>query len=115
MLASTQAGGVGLNLQFCQDFLQLERQFNPSIEEQAEARFPRPRPEDPWPVGAKINGHYLIMAGTVDDFLTTLVEEKRRNVNQTLDGEAVIEWNQDSLLVELGRALQAKGLKKWRL
>ena len=63
MIASTQAVGEGFNLQFCSDCVIMERQWNPSNEEQAEARFPRPGTllgkED------KINCTYLIAAGTL--------------------------------------------------
>jgi len=114
LVASTLASGEGLNLQFCQDCLIMERQWNPAAEEQAEARFPRPRPDDPWPPGARINAHYLIAAGTIDDFLTDIIETKRSNVAQTLDGEE-IQWNEDSIIAELAKVLQTKGLKKWKL
>ena len=106
---STQAGGVGLNLQFVSDCLIMERQWNPAQEEQAEGRFPRPGS-----TADKINAHYLIAAGTIDDFLTTIVEEKRRNVAQTLDGQDII-WDEKSLVGELTKVLQTKGLKKWKL
>jgi SNF2 family DNA or RNA helicase len=114
MVASTLASAEGLNMQFVTDCLFMERQWNPSTEEQAEGRFPRPRPEDPWPADAKINAHYLIAAGTIDDFFTELVEFKRRNVKQTLDGEEMV-WDEKNLLVELRNQLLSKGLKKWSL
>jgi SWI/SNF-related matrix-associated actin-dependent regulator of chromatin subfamily A-like protein 1 len=109
MLASTLAAGVGLNLQFCSDCLIMERQWNPSQEEQAEGRFPRP--------GAtmdKVNAVYLIAAGTIDDFLTQLVEEKRRNVKNTLDFEEVT-WDERGLIMELARVIANKGLQRWKL
>jgi SNF2 family DNA or RNA helicase len=110
MIASTQAVGEGFNLQFCSDCLIMERQWNPSNEEQAEARFPRPGTllgrED------KINATYLIAAGTIDDFLTELVERKRSILYATLDNKDV-EWEESSLMVELANALHTRGLKKW--
>lgn len=114
MVASTLASAEGLNMQFVTDCLFMERQWNPSTEEQAEGRFPRPRPEDPWPADAKIMAHYLIAAGTIDDFFTELVELKRRNVKQTLDGEEMV-WDEKNLLVELRNTLLSKGLKKWKI
>jgi SNF2 family DNA or RNA helicase len=114
LVASTLASCEGLNLQFCSDCLFLERQWNPKWEEQAETRFPRPRPDDPWPADAKINAVYLIAAGTIDDFLTEIVEVKRRNVDMTIDGTDY-EWNESSLQMELAQALATKGLKKWKL
>lgn len=110
MIASTQAVGEGFNLQFCSDCLIMERQWNPSNEEQAEARFPRPGTllgrED------KINATYLIAAGTIDDFLTELVERKRSILYSTLENKEV-EWEESSLMVELANALHTRGLKKW--
>ena len=110
MIASTQAVGEGFNLQFCSDCLIMERQWNPSNEEQAEARFPRPGTllgkED------KINATYLIAAGTIDDFLTELVERKRAILYSTLENKDV-EWEESSLMVELANALHVRGLKKW--
>lgn len=114
LVASEMASAEGYNMQFCSDALFLERQFNPSIEEQCEGRFPRPRPDDPWPVGFKINCHYLIAAGTVDDFLTELIEKKRANVANTLDGKEII-WDQQDLMRDLAGALMSRGLLKWRL
>lgn len=107
MIASTLASGEGLNLQFCSDCLIMERQWNPSKEEQAEGRFPRPGS-----TADKINAHYLIAAGTIDDFLTEIVEYKRRNVSQTLDGKDIA-WEEQSLMVELTDALRTRGLRKW--
>lgn len=109
LIASTLASAEGLNMQFCSDCLIMERQWNPSIEEQAEGRFPRPGS-----ISSKINSHYLIAAGTIDDFLTSIIEEKRKNVAQTLDGEEM-SWDQDSIIMQLARVLQEKGLKKWSL
>jgi SNF2 family DNA or RNA helicase len=114
LIASTLAAGEGYNMQFCSDCLFMERQWNPSAEEQCEGRFPRPRPEDPWPVGFKINAHYLIAAGTIDDFLTDIVEVKRANVANTLDGEEIL-WDEKSLHAQLAAALREKGLLKWGL
>jgi len=109
MLASTQAAGEGLNLQFCSDCLIMERQWNPSQEEQAEGRFPRPGS-----TADKVNATYLIAAGTVDDFLTQIVEEKRRNVKQTLDFESVT-WDEQSIMSQLKDVLMRKGLQRWTI
>lgn len=109
LVASTLAAGEGLNMQFCSDCLFMERQWNPSIEEQGEGRFTRPGS-----VADKVNAVYLIAAGTVDDFLTEIVEIKRRNMAQTLDYQE-IEWEEQSLTMELAHVLQTKGLNKWKL
>lgn len=109
MIASTLAAGEGLNLQFCSDCLIMERQWNPSQEEQAEGRFPRPGS-----TADKVNAVYLIAAGTIDDFLTQLVEEKRRNVKATLDFQEVT-WDERNLIMELAKVIQQKGLQRWKL
>jgi SNF2 family DNA or RNA helicase len=114
LIASSLAAGEGYNMQFCSDCLFMERQWNPSAEEQCEGRFPRPRPDDPWPAGFKINAHYLIAAGTIDDFLTEIVEMKRANVANTLDAQE-IQWDESSLHNQLATALREKGLRRWNL
>jgi SNF2 family DNA or RNA helicase len=109
MIASTQAVGEGFNLQFCADCVIMERQWNPANEEQAEARFPRPGQ-----TADKINATYLIAAGTIDDFLTELVERKRSIMHSVLDNKET-SWDESSLMQELASVLQVKGLKKWEI
>lgn len=109
LIASTLAAGEGLNLQFCSDCIICERQWNPANEEQAEARFPRPGS-----LADKVNVIYAIAAGTIDDFLTELVERKRSIVGNTLDGTNVA-WDESSLMMELANILRVKGLKKWQV
>lgn len=110
MIASTLASGEGLNLQFCSDCIILEREWNPKKEEQAERRFIRPE-------GVKVtfvNANYILTAGTIDEYLTELIEIKRANTDQTLDG-IEYEFHEASLLKELAETLARKGSKKWRL
>jgi SNF2 family DNA or RNA helicase len=109
MIASTLAAGEGLNLQFCSDCVIMERQWNPANEEQAEARFPRPGS-----TADKVNVTYAIAAGTMDDFLTEVVERKRSIVKNTLDGTNE-PWDESSLMMELANILRVKGLKKWQV
>jgi SNF2 family DNA or RNA helicase len=107
MIASTQSAGEGLNMQFCSDCLMMERQWNPSNEEQAEARFPRPGQ-----LADKIMATYLIAAGSIDDFLTELVERKRSILHATLDNVETI-WDESDLMRDLADVLNRNGLKKW--
>jgi len=109
MIAATGAAGTGLNLQFCSHCLIMERQWNPSTEEQAEGRFPRPGS-----TASKVMATYLIAAGTIDDFLTQIVEEKRKNMANTLDYEEG-KWDEASLMKQLADVLASKGLNRWRL
>ena len=108
MIASQLASGEGLNLQFCSDALMMERQWNPSNEEQCEARFPRPGS-----TADKINIWYLLAAGTIDEFLTELVERKRSVLKQVLDG-VMTNWEESNLMVELAETLHTKGMSKFK-
>lgn len=108
MIASTQAGGVGGNLQFVSDAIMLERQWNPSKESQAEKRFHR--------YGQKnaVTVTYMIASGTIDEYFTELVEQKRALVNESLDGEES-SWDEKSLMSELASILVTRGKKAWVL
>lgn len=108
MVASTLAAGEGLNLQFCADAVMLERQWNPANEEQAEARFHRFGQEN------NVSVTYMLASGTIDEYFTELVEQKRSIVFSTLDNKEVA-WDQQSLMKELTSMLLTKGRDKWRL
>lgn len=108
MIASTLASGEGLNLQFCSDAIMLERQWNPANEEQSEARFHRFGQDNP------VSVTYMIAAGTIDEYFTELVEQKRAIVASTLDNKE-IQWDQNSLMKELATVLTTRGMKAWKL
>lgn len=108
MVASTLAAGEGINLQFCSDAILLERQWNPANEEQVEGRFHR------FGQTNNISMTYMIASGTIDEYFTQLVEQKRAIVAATLDNRQ-IEWNQQSLMKELAETLVTKGRKGWSL
>jgi SNF2 family DNA or RNA helicase len=136
MIASTLASGEGLNLQFVSHCIMLERQWNPANEEQAEARFPRPGrkcqfcktgeiqavPNESTPVGAclscglkdKIDAIYMIAAGTIDEFFTELVEQKREWI-KSIHKETDYKWDESSLMKELASVLASNGMKKFKL
>lgn len=78
------AGGIGLNLQFCSHALGLERQWNAADEEQFEKRFHRNGQKNP------VKVTYLLAAGTIDEYFSDMVEEKRKICGETLD------WNFES-------------------
>lgn len=108
MIASTLAAGEGLNLQFCSNAIMLERQWNPANEEQAEDRHHRYGQENPVLIT------YMIASGTIDEFFTELVEQKRAIVASTMDGKSIV-WNQSSLMNELSVLLTTQGKKKWKM
>jgi len=109
LLASTLAGGEGINLQFCRRMILHERQWNPANEDQAKARFRR--------IGSKFDKvfvDFMIAAGTIDDFFTELVEKKRSGFKSAMDGEFT-NWQESDLMRELFNVLAQKSIKQWRL
>jgi SNF2 family DNA or RNA helicase len=74
---SQLGGGVGLNLQFCHNLLNIERQWNSADEEQLEDRFNRFGQEYP------VSAEYLVAKGTIDIWFTNMVEEKRQISGET--------------------------------
>lgn len=115
LIASTLASGEGVDglQRVCSDCIIMERQWNPANEEQVEARFSR--------IGAKgkseggsVSANYPLSTGTIDEYFTELVEQKRATMSQVLDG-VQSQWDQNSLFKELAETLARKGSKKWRL
>jgi SNF2 family DNA or RNA helicase len=109
LIASTLASGEGLNLQFCDTAVILEREWNPANEEQAEARFTRIGSE-----ADKVTIVYPVAMETIDEFLASMVEEKRQYMNQILDGKKT-NWKESDLMKELADKIYAMGLKKFKL
>lgn len=133
MIASGLASGEGLNLQFCSDCIVLERQWNPANEEQMEGRFIRigstcrncgarqDSGEQDNPVCTKcgyelkVDAHYILSTGTIDEYFTELVEYKRGVMSQVLDKKDKSGWSENGLMKELALILAQKGGKKWKL
>lgn len=109
LIASTLACGEGINLQPVADAIQVERQWNSVNEEQAERRFSRPGATE-----KVINIDYFIAISTVDDYLTEIVERKRKLVHEAVTGEISDEMD-TNVIDELIQTLIAKGKPKWRL
>lgn len=108
LIASTLAAGEGLDgLQnVCSDLVMMERQWNPANEEQVEGRLER--------IGqaSSIQASYLIALGTIDEWLTDLVESKREML-KTAEGKEA-EYSQNSVMMELAEMIMSKrGGKKW--
>lgn len=121
MIASTLASGEGLNIQFCQHAMQLERQWNPQNEEQAELRFSRPLsksdlPEYMYPIYERevsIDIPYFIAVGTIDEILTDIVERKRLNFRKSMNvKDEFITWDENAIIKELADAIIKKRFKK---
>lgn len=78
LIVNMVAGGVGLNLQVCNNILVLERQWNAADEEQFEGRFNRQGQSRP------VLAEYMITKGTIDEYFSNLVESKRQICGETL-------------------------------
>lgn len=107
MVLSTLASGEGINLQFCEDAIIMERQWNPANEEQAEARFTR--------IGsnaARVTITYMVATGTIDEYFAEIVERKREIVSKTMDGQAAA-WDKSSIMQELAETCIREGRKRW--
>lgn len=108
LIASTLSAGEGLNLGFCQDFVMMERQWNPANEEQCESRFP-----DITKSGT-ILGCYMVAIGTIDEYLSRLVEQKRAMFVQAMEGKNV-QWDETSIIKELTEILIKEGRKNFSI
>lgn len=111
LVASTLAAGEGTDgLQHTvSDVVMMERQWNPANEQQAEDRIARIGQES-----KKITATYMIAVGTIDEFFTELVEQKRAIVAAAMDHTETV-WDQQSLLKDLMDMVAMKGGKRWKL
>lgn len=112
LVASQLAAGEGLNLQTCSDCLMHERQWNPGREEQCEGRFRRIGSEAKY-----ISAVYAHMEGltAIDATLDQIVSRKRIQFHNLHNKGEVMQWNEDSLIKELGESIvRAHNAKKNR-
>lgn len=107
LVGNTLSLGTGHNLQVASECILMEREWNPSKEEQAEGRLPRPGQ-----TADKITATYMTAVGTVDEYFATIVEKKRGIMSSTLDG-ADYKWDESSMIKELAEVLASKGGSKW--
>lgn len=99
LIASTLAGGEGLNLQHCWKVVIGERQWNDPNEQQAQDRVVR--------IGARSMSPEIdtaIALGTVDEYLTGVIEGKRVGVAST---EGVVLGESDLLREMMGKIARA--------
>ena len=102
MIASILGCGIGRNLQFCNNVLIGEREWNKSIETQFEDRFHRFGTEN------KVIIDYCMAAQTIDEMSDEMVKLKGQISGSVLEKN----WNIDNdLLVELAEMVVAKRLK----
>ena len=81
LLMSYGAGSVGLNLQFCRYVFLFDRWWNPAVEDQAINRAHR--------IGAagSVTITRMIMAGTIEQRIHDILEEKRALFNEILSSD----------------------------
>ena len=111
MIASTQASGEGVDglQKVCGLAIMHERQWNPAGEEQAEGRFSR--------IGSTKNSiliKYMIAKGTIDEWITNLIDEKRVDVIATLDNR-IASMDETSLTREMFEIIAREGRSRWKL
>jgi SNF2 family DNA or RNA helicase len=98
-------------LQFCTDAIMMERQWNPANEEQAETRFTRFKEDGNYE--EHVNVTYFISVGTIDEWLTELVEKKRALFDKLINRNEDATWDESSLMKELAEIIYSKGGKRW--
>lgn len=102
LIANILAGGEGLNIQFCNNFVIAERQWNPAKEDQFVKRFHRH--------GQKLTvfGHFIIAADTIDDFFEQLLSFKKNVTTDSVDAD----FSSDrDFMVELARKVVSTRLR----
>lgn len=108
MVASTQAGGVGVDLHWCQDTIIHERMWTPGAEKQAMGRFSR--------IGARFKSVYVkynIAIDTIDELISEINERKSAAMSSTLDG-VYVDYQNTAFMQELMGELFKKGrVKRW--
>jgi hypothetical protein len=102
LIASTLAGGEGLNLQrACHTLIMAERQWNAANEQQAEDRLCRIGQE-----AQQIDAIYALGDKTVDTMFDALVEFRRREFMNSMDKSGYVsQWSEESIFREMIKAI----------
>jgi hypothetical protein len=95
LVASILATAEGRNMQFCNQVIIAEREWNPAKEEQFEQRFWRNGQTLP------VTAEYFMVKNTLDEWLDEIVDMKREVVNSGADEN--IDINYDLMRVLAGR------------
>ncbi|KAF5338783.1 hypothetical protein D9758_012087 [Tetrapyrgos nigripes] len=85
ILVSLMAGGVGLNLQECNNVILADLWWNPAVEEQAIGRAHRIGQQK------KVHVYKLVTAWTIEERIVALQEKKRAIANAALDSDEISE------------------------
>lgn len=92
LIASVLATAEGRNMQFCNQVIVAERQWNPAKEEQFEQRFWRNGQTMP------VTAEYFMVKNTLDEWLDEIVDMKREVVNSGSDQDIEINYDLMKLL-----------------
>ena len=85
LVASILATAEGRNMQFCNQVIIAEREWNPAKEEQFEQRFWRNGQTMP------VTAEYFMVKNTLDEWLDEIVDMKRQVVNSGIDASIEID------------------------
>lgn len=85
LVASILATAEGRNMQFCNQVIIAEREWNPAKEEQFEQRFWRNGQTMP------VTAEYFMVKNTLDEWLDEIVDMKRQVVNSGIDANIEID------------------------
>ncbi len=99
LLASTRACNEGKDFSFCNQAVMVERQWNATNEEQAEARLIHPTR-----ISEFVDVNYMVARKTMDEAHAQLVEKKREISHQAV-GEDVVKWSESDFMTELAAIL----------
>lgn len=87
LVASILATAEGRNMQFCNQVIVAERQWNPAKEEQFEQRFWRNGQTMP------VTAEYFMVKNTLDEWLDEIVDMKREVVNSGSDQSVEVDYD----------------------
>jgi SWI/SNF-related matrix-associated actin-dependent regulator 1 of chromatin subfamily A len=92
VIIMSTAGAEGIDLYSASDIIFVEREWTPSKEEQAEARLHR--------IGQKnaVVAHYIVAAGTIDEKINKLIQDKRSVFGQVIHSDEILELVVEELI-----------------
>lgn len=110
LLINQLAGGEGMDFSYCQDVVNIERQWSSAKEEQFEARFFNPDPEFRRKnnINRITNIEYFIAQGTIDEWWYDMVEQKRQIFGETISNNFDIDQSPMDFKELLNQTLQGR-------
>ncbi len=105
LIFNVLAGGVGMDFHYCDNYLNIERQWNSADEEQGEFRFYNP---DKAIKKGSTRCEYIIARGTQDEWWFDMVENKRKIFGETISNNWSIEQDNGSFKELVERTVGAR-------